>query len=140
VRPLRPPPANRPKQAIELAVLQLTVADTARLARGLDHRGGGRVLVPSLRFRLFRQPSATAEEAIHLLSYATFVGIGGAAATFWWSSRPGTVPALDGMARTQVQASVGFTALLLAVESGFYLRAVRGRRNTLHRSAVATAS
>ncbi|MFN0026492.1 MAG: hypothetical protein ACKV2O_04790 [Acidimicrobiales bacterium] len=181
-------------------MLQLTVADTAWLLLGASTIGVVDVFwFHHYRFRLFRQPSATAEEAIHLLSYATFVGlgvallavgdghghgpvlalfgvqlvltaadvlleprsraplgglpaleylfhvlvtfgIGGAAATFWWSNRAGTVPALDGMALTQVQVSVGFTALLLAVESSLYLRAMATRRrNALNWPGVATA-
>jgi hypothetical protein len=164
-------------------MLQLTVADTARLLLAASTIGVVDVFwFHHHRFRLYRQPSAAAEEAIHLASYATFVGlgiallalrdgrghglvlalfgvqlvltaidvlleptsrtslggipaieylfhvlvtfgIGGAAATFWWSTRNGDPAPLSGMARTQVLVSVGFTSVLLAVESALYLKA-----------------
>lgn len=65
------------------------------------------------------------EYLFHIL--VTF-GVGGAAATFWWTTRSsGTVPGLDGAARVQVVASIAFTTALLLVEGVLYLRAVLGR-------------
>lgn len=167
-------------------MLQLSIDTTARLLLAASTIGVVDVFwFHHHRFKLHRQPSAAAEEAIHLASYATFVGLGAAllsvdahgggqglvlalfgvqlvltaadvlleprsraplgglpaleylfhvlvtfgmgaaAATFWWSSRTDTVTPLDGMAKAQVIASIGFTTLLLVVEAGLYLNALR---------------
>ncbi|MFN0092459.1 MAG: hypothetical protein ACKVWR_19675, partial [Acidimicrobiales bacterium] len=65
------------------------------------------------------------EYLFHVL--VTF-GMGAAAATFWWSTRAGEVAPLGGTAEAQVLASIGFTSVLLAVESGLYPLAVAARR------------
>ena len=179
-------------------MLQLTVADTAQLMLFASTIGVVAVFwFHHYRFRLFRQPSAATEEAIHLISYATFValgiallavdargggrwlvlalfgvqlvltaadalleprsraplgglpaleylfhvlvtfGMGAAAATFWWSSRAGDITPLDGMAKMQVIGSIGFTTVLLLVESALYITAVRRRGETQAVAAVA---
>lgn len=177
---------------------QLTVADTARLLLAASAIGVVDVFwFHHHRFKLHRQPSAVVEEAVHLASYATFVGLGAAvlamggeragrhlvvalfgvqlvftaadvlleprsraplgglpaleylfhvlvtfgmgaaAATFWWSSRAGTVKALHGLAKAQVTISVVFTTVLLAVEAALYLTAIRRRRRPVLVSALA---
>ena len=55
----------------------MTVADTARLLLAASMIGVVDVFwFHHHRFKLHRQPSAAAEEAIHLASYATFIGLG----------------------------------------------------------------
>lgn len=58
-------------------MLQLTVADTARLLLAASTIGVVDVFWFHLhRFKLYRQEPCTQEEAVHLASYATFVALG----------------------------------------------------------------
>lgn len=89
--------------------LALTVADVLLEPRSRAPLGG----LPAVEY-LF-----------HVL--VTF-GIGGAAATFWWSTRGSTPAPLEGMARAQVAMSAAFTAVLLIVEGTLFLRSIARRR------------
>jgi hypothetical protein len=92
---------------IERAVLQLTVADTAQLLLGASMIGVVDVFwFHYYRFRLFRQSSAAAEEAVHLLSYATFVAIGIALLAV----------GADGSGRSLVLALFGVQVMLTAAD------------------------
>jgi hypothetical protein len=89
--------------------LALTVADVLLEPRSRAPLGG----LPAVEY-LF-----------HVL--VTF-GIGGAAATFWWSTRDADPAPLEGMARAQVTASAVFTSGLLVVEAILFLRSIAARR------------
>jgi hypothetical protein len=169
-------------------MLQLNIADTAMLLLGASTIGVVDVFWFHLhKFRLYRQQSSAAEEAVHLASYTAFIGlgaallsqggdgaghglvlalfgvqlvltatdvlleprsraplgglpaveylfhilvtfgIGGAAATFWWTTRTDGAAPLRGMERAQVLASIGFTSVLAVVEGALYLRAILAR-------------
>lgn len=89
--------------------LALTIADVLLEPRSRAPLGG----LPAVEY-LF-----------HIL--VTF-GIGGAAATFWWSTRNADPEPLSGMAQAQVTMSAVFTAVLLVVEATLFLRSIRARR------------
>ncbi len=80
--------------------------------------------------RSSRSPLGGLPSLEYLLHVLVVFGIGGAAATFWWASSTETGGALEGIDRTRVMGSIGFTAVLLALESVLFGRALLTRRRT----------
>jgi hypothetical protein len=82
LRPIAAPivcSGDRPERSgpADTEMMTMTVADTARLLLAASTIGVVDVFwFHHHRFKLHRQPSAAAEEAIHLASYATFIGLG----------------------------------------------------------------
>lgn len=77
--------------------------------------------------RSSRSPLGGLPSLEYLLHVLVVFGIGGAAATFWWASSTETGRPLEGLDRTRIMGSIGFTAVLLAVESALFSRAVLTR-------------
>jgi hypothetical protein len=66
-------------------------------------------------------------------------GIGGAAATFWWASSTATGAALEGIDRTRIIGSIGFTTALLVLEGVLFTRALLTHRTHMGRRTISEA-
>ncbi len=78
--------------------------------------------------RSSRAPLGGLPSVEYLLHVLIVFGLGGAAATFWWASRPKTGAPLDGLDRTRIVGSIGFTTVLMVIEAGLFSRALLSRR------------
>jgi len=78
--------------------------------------------------RSSRAPLGGLPSLEYLLHVFIVSGLGGAAATFWWASSPETGAPLDGLDRTRIIGSIGFTTVLMAIEAGLFSRALLARR------------
>lgn len=133
-------PGSVAEEAAHLAgyVLFIAIA-VALLTADSPHEGRGLVLglfainltiiaADVLLERSSRAPLGGLPSLEYLLHVFIVFGLGGAAATFWWASRPETGAPLDGLDRTRIIGSLGFTTVLMAIEAGLFSRALLARR------------
>lgn len=113
---------------IAAALLQ---ADSLRDGRGPVLAAFGLYLVVTAVDVLLERSSRATLGGLPPLEYLLHVlivfGIGGAAATFWWSSTAESGGPLEGMDRTRLIGSIAFTATLMILEGFLYARALLKR-------------
>ncbi len=133
-------PGSVAEEAAHLAGYALFIAiAVALLTADSPHEGRGLVLglfainlaiiaADVLLERSSRAPLGGLPSVEYLLHVLIVFGLGGAAATFWWASRPETGAPLDGLDRTRIVGSIGFTTVLMVIEAGLFSRALLSRR------------